>query len=97
MLANAPAETLVGHAVLEVSAKSIDKGAYVASQLAGNGDAFVLCAGDDRTDLDMFHHMPEHAFVVNIGGPAKGVPHTLPTPSSLRTLLAKLAASAEAD
>jgi len=77
--------------VLEVRAKGFDKGSYAARFLADVGEHdFVFCAGDDRTDLDMYRQMPAHAFVVNIGGPAEGVANVLATPAELRELLQSL-------
>ena len=91
MLAHEAAETLAGHAVLEVRARGVDKGAYVATQLASIDDGdFVMCVGDDRTDLDMYAQMPSHAFVANIGGPAPSARHVLASPQDLRTLLEQL-------
>jgi trehalose 6-phosphate synthase/phosphatase len=91
MLANDRAETLAGHAVIEVRAKGIDKGAYTAAQLRDlTPGEFVFCAGDDRTDMDMYGRMPPDAFVVNIGRPAEGARHVLPSPAELRRLLGEL-------
>lgn len=92
LLAAEPAETLPGHAVLEVRAAGFDKGNYVRSQLDGvTDDDFVLCAGDDRTDLDMYRVMPQHAFVLHVGGRAEGLANTIATPADLRALLQELA------
>jgi trehalose 6-phosphate synthase/phosphatase len=91
MLVHEPAETLAGHSVLEVRARGVDKGAYVSAHLQDvAADEFVFCAGDDRTDVDMYGRMPAHAFVVNVGGPAPGAQHVLTSPRELRDLLAQL-------
>jgi trehalose 6-phosphate synthase/phosphatase len=91
MLGDRPAETLAGHAVLEVRARGVDKGVYVASMLTDLGDdEFVFCVGDDRTDLDMYRVMPASAFVANVGGPAEGAVNVVATPEELRALLAQL-------
>ena len=91
LLANKPAETITGHAVLEVRARGVDKGAYAAAVLADLGpDEFVFCAGDDRTDVDMYRRMPADAFVANVGGRAEGAGHVVATPSELRRLLTQL-------
>lgn len=93
MLAHDPAETLAGHAVIEVRAKGVNKGAYAQAQLRDlRADEFVFCAGDDRTDLDMYARMPPDAFVANIGRPAQGARHVLSGPADLRLLLEQLLA-----
>ena len=51
----AGAEILVGKKNLEVRAKATNKGVVVQRLLERFGDAdFIICAGDDRTDEDMF-------------------------------------------
>jgi trehalose 6-phosphate synthase/phosphatase len=91
MLAHEAAETLAGHAVIEVRARGVNKGAYAGEQLRGlRPGEFVFCAGDDRTDIDMYELMPADAFVANIGRPAQGAGHVVSSPAELRQLLADL-------
>ncbi len=93
MLTHESAETLAGHAVVEVRAKGVDKGAYAGAQLRDvRAGEFVFCAGDDRTDIDMYRRMPDDAFVANIGRRAPGARHLLPSPAELRLLLEQLLA-----
>ncbi len=69
LLAGAPAETLVGHRVIEVRARGVNKGAYVR-ELFPNGKRkshFVLAAGDDRTDLDLYNALPGGSIGVHVG------------------------------
>lgn len=49
-------EILTGKANLEVRPRDINKGEIVASLIKDNADNldFVFCAGDDKTDEDMF-------------------------------------------
>ncbi|KAG0193419.1 threalose-6-phosphate phosphatase [Apophysomyces sp. BC1034] len=50
-----PVEILVGKKNLEVRPVSINKGEVVKKVLAQNpGTDFIMCAGDDKTDEDMF-------------------------------------------
>ncbi|HZN39180.1 MAG TPA: bifunctional alpha,alpha-trehalose-phosphate synthase (UDP-forming)/trehalose-phosphatase [Planctomycetota bacterium] len=82
------AEHLHGNMVVEVRAKGADKGAYVASMLAASPPAdFVLCAGDDRTDQDMYARMPRDAIVVNVGPALVNGPYVVASPAELRRLL----------
>lgn len=92
MLANAAAETLSGHAVLEVRAKGIDKGSYVRARMQDlvPGE-FVFAAGDDRTDLDMYRALPDDAFRVHVGGAVAEAQHAMATPTDLRALLSEFA------
>jgi trehalose-phosphatase len=50
-----PVEILVGKKNLEVRPMSVNKGEIVKRILAGNPETnLVICAGDDKTDEDMF-------------------------------------------
>ena len=91
LLSQDAAEHLHGHMVVEVRAKGADKGAYVATVLAQPPQAdFVLCAGDDRTDQDMYARMPAHAIVVHVGPvPVQGT-NVVASPVALRRLLTAL-------
>lgn len=73
-----PVEILVGKKNLEVRPKEINKGEIVKRLLQSHPDCdFVLCAGDDRTDEDMFRvlnslSIPEfNLFSCTIGPPSK--------------------------
>ncbi|MBL8733864.1 MAG: bifunctional alpha,alpha-trehalose-phosphate synthase (UDP-forming)/trehalose-phosphatase [Planctomycetes bacterium] len=93
LLRDQPFATLAGHAVLEVRARGIDKGRYLAAALAATAapaGAFVLVAGDDRTDEDMYQAAPADAVRLHVGGPLAGT-QALPTPADLRRLLAACA------
>lgn len=91
LLSQEAAEHLHGHAVVEVRAKGADKGAYVATALAEQrADDFVLCAGDDRTDMDMYRRMPTGAAIVHVGSVASLAPLSVATPAELRRLLRSL-------
>jgi trehalose 6-phosphate synthase/phosphatase len=72
-----PVEILVGKKNLEVRPQAINKGEIV-KRLMGmiKGVDFVFCAGDDKTDEDMFkalkHISPAcNAFTCTVGGSAK--------------------------
>ena len=92
LLEHEPAEVLPGHAVLEVRAKGADKGAYLEAHCRDPGaEDFVLCAGDDRTDQDMFRRLPGPGFAVSVGGGFPGATDVVATPADLRELLAELA------
>jgi trehalose 6-phosphate synthase/phosphatase len=93
------AEVLTGHDVIEVRPASANKGRYAREALAAGGgiDTFVLAAGDDVTDLDLFGALPADAVALEVGGRlpprAADQAHTsyaLNDPAELRALLAEL-------
>src|SRR5690606_28644474 len=67
LLANEPAEVLMGRAVVEVRAAGIHKGQYAKNVLEASPDAFVLAMGDDRTDNDLFRALGEDAVTIQVG------------------------------
>jgi len=67
-----PIEVLVGKKNLEVRPIAVNKGEIVKRILYLNPDAqFVFCAGDDKTDEDMFRalHLSETAFPYTMEAP----------------------------
>ena len=60
-------EVLEGNKVLEVRAKSANKGAAVLAALDDAQYEFVLAAGDDWTDEDMFQALPKEAATIRVG------------------------------
>ncbi|KAL8783117.1 MAG: hypothetical protein Q9213_004874 [Squamulea squamosa] len=97
-----------GKMCLEVRPKSVNKGAIVRSILDSCtndrvGPDFVLCAGDDVTDEDMFKAVrnssfhPEQAFTVSVGPSSKPTTASwfLPEPTDIMALLGKLALVSE--
>jgi trehalose 6-phosphate synthase/phosphatase len=69
LLLGAPAEILLGHRVIEVRARGVNKGAYVRELFPQGkpGSHFVLAAGDDRTDLDLYSAMPVGSIGLLVG------------------------------
>lgn len=59
VLKHYPLEILVGKKNLEVRPMAINKGEIVKGLLSKRPDSqFVFCAGDDKTDEDMFKVLP---------------------------------------
>jgi trehalose 6-phosphate synthase/phosphatase len=82
-----------GHKILEVKHLSANKGAAVLDWLNQADWDFVLIAGDDYTDEDMFSAAGKKAFTIHIGqGPSKALYHT-PNVSSFREFLHELLAA----
>jgi len=87
--ANLPVKILNGHKVIEVRGREVNKGNAVASLLADAAYDFVLCAGDDETDEDMFRVLAKvgGAFTVRIGPQPSLAAYRLYTPYQVHTLL----------
>jgi trehalose 6-phosphate synthase/phosphatase len=94
MLAEAEAEVLVGHRVVEVRPRGVHKGRVVEAVLAGlPPHAVVVACGDDRTDEDLFAALPPDALSVHVGHGASVAALRVASPAQVRRLLAELAAA----
>jgi trehalose 6-phosphate synthase/phosphatase len=80
-----------GNKILEVKPKSISKGAFAQEVLNHTAADFILCAGDDYTDEDMFEVLPGSAWTVKVGPGNTGARHTIGSVDSMVALLGKLA------
>jgi trehalose 6-phosphate synthase/phosphatase len=101
LLHGMPAEVLLGHRVVEVRARGVNKGIYV-TRLFPEGRSsrhFVLAVGDDRTDQEMYAALPAGAFSVHVGGSGvtpgslKRDQYLLESPGEARAFLRELAAT----
>lgn len=79
-----------GNKVLEFKNPSITKGAGVEPWLKGGYD-FVMAAGDDTTDEDMFRVMPETAYSIKVGRGLTLARYRLANHAEVGDLLKKLA------
>ena len=61
--------------------------------LSKNLTPFILAAGNDQTDEDLFRVMPPEAFTIRVGNNLSVARHSLPTIQDLLNLLARLSAS----
>lgn len=94
LLSNAPVEVLVGDKVIEVRRNDVHKGRVVDSIVASaSDDVGIICAGDDRTDEDMFTHLPPSAVSIHVGDKQTAARFRVSSPHELRRLLAGLVAS----
>jgi trehalose 6-phosphate synthase/phosphatase len=93
-LANQPVEVIAGQQVIEVRAAGVNKGRYVLDVVSEAGPHdFILCIGDDRTDLDMYRVLPEGAVSVHVDGGAEEAQYTLASPARVRAFLHRLVES----
>ena len=58
---------LQGNKVIDVKPAGVDKGAVAHHWLNKRNWDFILAAGDDTTDEDLFGAMPDQAFTIKIG------------------------------
>lgn len=100
LLHGMPAEVLLGHRVVEVRARGVNKGVYVARLFPHGRPArhFVLAVGDDRTDQEMYAALPPGAFSVHVSrtGVSEGLQRDqflLESPGEARAFLRELAAA----
>ena len=83
-------EVLEGNKVLEVRAKSANKGAAVLAALDDVAYDFILAAGDDATDEDMFQALPKDAITVRVGIRPTAAQYLAPVQQDINTFLWKL-------
>ena len=83
-----PVEILLGHLVIELRLRSVNKG-HVVSALRDGPE--LLCAiGDDLTDEDMFRALPADAVSVRVGPGDSAARFRLPDYSAVRIVLRSL-------
>ena len=87
-----------GNKVVEVKPRGVDKGHAAHRWFRDPAYGFVLAAGDDRTDEDVFEAAPESAWTVKIGDGPTRARYALKNTGEMRALLEQLAvACAEED
>ncbi len=91
LTANQDIGILEGGKVIEVKKDGINKGRACLKWLEAEKFDFILAAGDDRTDEDMFNVLPEHAFPVKVGMAASRARYIARDSRQLRDILAKFA------
>jgi trehalose 6-phosphate synthase/phosphatase len=81
---------LEGSKVIEVKDVTINKGQAVTRLLAAGDRDFILAAGDDWTDEDMFSALPESAYTIKVGRETSKARFNLDSHRDVRALLKKL-------
>lgn len=82
-------QVIMGNKVVEVRYHGVDKGTVVRRIMAKEGYDYVFCAGDDRTDEDMFRVLagvPE-AWTIKVGLGASFAKYNLPALQFVISLL----------
>ncbi len=67
LLRNSPLHIIDGNKVIEVRMAGVDKGSVAQKLLSEKQCSFVMAAGDDKTDEDMFRVLADKAITIKIG------------------------------
>jgi len=79
-----------GSKILEIRRLGISKGRAVAHLIAQNGWDFLLAAGDDYTDEEMFAVLPADAYSIRVGIGASRARFNVDTVHDMRSVLTRL-------
>ena len=82
--------TFEGPRVIEVKSTLASKAQAVTMWLENSSYDFILAAGDDRTDEDVFAALPESAHTIRIRLIATNATYVLPNDTEMRALLLEL-------
>ncbi|HYP13719.1 MAG TPA: bifunctional alpha,alpha-trehalose-phosphate synthase (UDP-forming)/trehalose-phosphatase [Bryobacteraceae bacterium] len=94
MLAETELRAYRGNKIVEVKPLSANKGAFASTFLQSYGEVgFMLAAGDDRTDEDLFASLPDGAWLIHIGNGISRAAYRAASPADFRQLLSGLVAS----
>jgi len=80
-------EILRGNKVIEVHPSGFSKGTAALQWLRADSYDFVLAAGDDTTDEDMFEALPSGALTIKIGDGASAAHLRLASPAAMIEML----------
>ena len=86
---------LHGSKVVEIRCAGINKGVAGLSWLMENDYDFILAAGDDWTDEDLFKVLPEKAYSIRVGIANTNAKYNLLNYQDVLKLIKKLCGSEE--
>ncbi len=89
--ANIDVHVVQANKSVEVRSAGIHKGVAAAHWLGQGGFDFVLAAGDDRSDEDIFGILPERAYSIRVGQRPSRARFSLPAPADVLELISRLA------
>ena len=88
--ANFDVQVLEGKKVVEIRAAAVNKGAAALHVIDPIKPDWVLAAGDDQTDEDLFRVLPRGSYTIRIGQPHSLASYHLDDYQELRLLLRTL-------
>jgi trehalose 6-phosphate synthase/phosphatase len=83
-------DIIEGNKVIEARARGIDKGLAANTWISQKSWDFILAAGDDRTDEDLFRVVPGQQYTIRVGLTQSTAKYNLKKQSDLILLLKKL-------
>jgi len=93
LTANLDVGVFEGNKILEVKNLGVSKGRAATSWLTKRNWDFLLAAGDDYTDEEMFTALPENAYSIKVGVGISKARFNVETVNEIRLLLKELAES----
>ncbi|HEX6284330.1 MAG TPA: bifunctional alpha,alpha-trehalose-phosphate synthase (UDP-forming)/trehalose-phosphatase, partial [Pyrinomonadaceae bacterium] len=94
MLAESPVKAVKGQKTVEVKSLWVNKGqVYSRLLLSDAAPDFIMAAGDDVTDEDLFARLPENAWSIHVGRNESRAKYYLSNPDEMIALLAELVRS----
>lgn len=91
MLAESPVKAIKGQKTVEIKSLWANKGRVYSRLLASDAvPDFIMAAGDDVTDEDLFERLPESAWTIHVGRNASRAKYYLSNPDEMIALLAQL-------
>lgn len=91
LTANLNLKVLEGSKVIEVKNAGVNKGRAAHRWISGERWNFILAAGDDWTDEDVFVSLPEWAYSIKVGRGPSTAKFNVDSASEVRSLLKKFA------
>lgn len=85
-------QVIEGNMIVEARARGVDKGFAARQWLDKNAYDFVMAAGDDRTDEDLFKAVDKSAYSIRVGLVSSEARYNLRKQSDIIRLLSKLSA-----
>jgi trehalose 6-phosphate synthase/phosphatase len=79
-----------GNKILEVKSQVVNKGRAAEHWVTGRDWDFILAAGDDYTDEEMFSILPEEAYSIKVGFAASRARFNVDSVKDIRMLLKRL-------
>jgi len=93
LTANSELQVMQGNKVIEIKISGINKGMAALQFLAKKKYNFILAAGDDLTDEDLFQSLPKNSHTIKVGMGRSHAKHNLFNSHDVIDLLKKMAAS----
>ncbi|MBI5303030.1 MAG: bifunctional alpha,alpha-trehalose-phosphate synthase (UDP-forming)/trehalose-phosphatase [Chloroflexi bacterium] len=92
-IANTDVQVLSGNKIVEVRSASVSKGTSIMHWLADPSFDFILAAGNDGSDEDIFKILPPTAYSIKVGMTPSHAKFNLFSPTELIRLLSELTAA----